>query len=357
MTSKPPINDPDRPEWELQKAVEETQQMTEKREKRKSRFEELFQEAANLIADRLSETVREVMQASEPATDVLQPSELPEAVEPRASTEDAEVEFAASESLDLQFKSEFAAAGIETPSLQADPIFVQSPDSIQFQQADPLVVEPLTDFAVPSLGVETVAANSLPSDLPAPPSPIIASQAGLSPAEVVAASPTQTPDLASEAPAAAQESLLQETTTPKASAPVVAPQRLPGVDMAAAIQDEASQLPQPADRGLPPLPFGLTPAMVGISPEQVRPRPPVPDIDVPDPQWDESEGQAVSYQDTQRSEWSPQVSAALADSGDSQSDFADELLLYLSKLHDKFVELADSVRRLSNDLDRAGDDR
>lgn len=281
MSDKPPINDPKRNQWELDKAVEETEQVIQNRDRRRSRFEELFENAASLIADRLSETVREVISGPVAQDDIAPSLDVPNVDE------------------------ELQADAFESDS----PVF----DDGSFEFRTDTIDQDLQALDGKTWVQDWIAGQDA-NDL----SDSITDQIELAQGEIIPAGQQVDLDLPS-----------------------------------------ATEISQPVDDKVlrPQLPFGLTPTERDQSATaDMQQRSEMADLPG-DIGWDESKEPFVGPADVQPGDWNPQIAIALADAGDVQSDFADELLLYLSKLHDKFNEVADAVRRLSNDLDRAGDDR
>jgi hypothetical protein len=168
------------------------------------------------------------------------------------------------------------------------------------------------------------------------------------------------------APAAA----VSDPVRPAAAQPVAANVEAPSTQVAASASETGTQPQQKSMRpdGLdlpiwldadsrPVMPGG---AFAGMDLDKAKKvaKDQLPPMDDAGGDWDsDSDGAPVDFKDTRNSQWSPQLAQAYADTGQAHEDYSDELLMYLTRLHDKYQELADAFRRLSNDLDRAGDDR
>jgi len=269
MTSKPPINDPDRPDWELQKAVEETQQVIEKRTKKRSRFEELFENAANLIADRLSETVREALQPQAsvpgelPADPALEPSSIAPIQDAESVSWDATApELPAFQAIDGE-ESRIASA----PALQFEPIDIQPPREAGLGSGVELVTQSITALPVNAPASASVDPSGT-AELPELPSPFAGGVVPRNPPVQSAAGDGETLETAASLPPAASQGT--PPGTPPTSEPVVAETALEReLGPIATSPQLAAVKPKSAEgnpRGLPSLPFGLTPSVVGVNP-------------------------------------------------------------------------------------------
>jgi hypothetical protein len=408
---KPEINDPGRRGWELDRAVQSQEEMAPKA-RRKSRLEELFDRATETLANRLGDVIREALTAPKPEPVLNSPGAISEASELRVASDPelnaevdrltaADVAFGSGAILDMDEEpvdgprfsdldspslelgsldieaDAMVAADIPPPSLpQIDidppeaPVATGSPAIQTARQSSSIARE----MEVSNPELEAVSAQPVPAFEPSNPelaSPRVepassgtfeaAPPPGLPPPEleqgVAAASGVDVPDLA-DVPTPEQPALeVAAAISPDTAV------GLPVTDSPAPSQSTGSSVP----------PAKMRPAWVDVAtlPDQpFIPRRGMPIHHQPKPpsgfgDHDFGTEEVPSDFDADSpplprigiGNESPQTSTAFADATRSHEHFHDELLDYLSALQEKYLTLADTVRRLANDLDRSGDDR